>query len=321
MVTGLVYDRRFHEHQTGRGHPERPERLAAIVERLQSDGLWDRLVHVKFEPASLEWVTAVHDVAYVHRLKAACRAGHATIDCMDSAICPASYQVALLAVGGVLAAVDAVMRVAEGGLKNAFCAVRPPGHHAERDRSLGFCLFNNIAIAAEYLIRRHGLERVAIVDFDVHHGNGTQHTFEARRDVLFISIHEDPATLYPGTGFADERGIGEGEGYTINIPLEPGSGDDEYRRAFEQTVFPALERYQPQFLLVSAGFDASEYDPLAHMRVTAEGFLWMSRQLRRAADRLCQGRLVSVLEGGYDLGSLAECVSLHIQALMEQGDL
>ncbi len=317
LSTGLVYDKRFLDHVTGPAHPERPHRLLAIIEHLHKTGLWDRLQVLPATPADLKWVRKVHDQAYLDRLQQACLNHEAYIDCPDSAICPASYEVALLAAGGVLAAVDAVRQGPPAGVRNAFCAVRPPGHHAEHDQSLGFCLLNNVAIAAEYLIAHHAVERLAIVDFDVHHGNGTQHHFEDRPDVLFITLHEHPTSLYPGTGHAWETGRGPGDGYTINLPMNPGEGDREYRHAFLNTVLPALDRYRPQFLLLSAGFDASEYDPLAHMKVSVEGFAWMTRQLKMVAERHCDGQLVSVLEGGYDLRALADCVAAHIGILLQ----
>ncbi len=182
---------------------------------------------------------------------------------------------------------------------------------------MGFCLFNNVAIAAEYLIAKHGLERVAIVDIDVHHGNGTQHIFEHRRDVFYISIHEHPSYLYPGTGYASETGVGAGAGFTLNLPIAPPAGDEEYRHAMLKRVIPALDQYRPQALILSTGFDAADGDPLAHMEVTPPCFQWMTRQLKFGAERWCGGRVISVLEGGYDLGNLAECAALHVEALLE----
>ncbi len=314
MATGLIYDDRFLAHDTGPGHPERPARLTAIVERLKSLHLWDRLTHLEFGPADLRCVERIHSPAYVRRLKAACEAGEPFIDVPDSAICPRSYEIALLAAGGVLAAADAVMA---GRVTNAFCAVRPPGHHAERDRSMGFCLFNNVAIAAQYLIDRHGLKRVAIVDIDVHHGNGTQHAFESRPDVLFVSLHEHPSYLYPGTGSGWETGEGEGQGATINIPLDPRSGDEEYRRQMVFRVLPALERFAPEAILISAGFDAAAGDPLAHLELSPRGYQWVAQRLKAAAERACGGKLISVLEGGYLLGILAECAALHVETLLQ----
>ncbi|MCE9590060.1 MAG: histone deacetylase [Planctomycetes bacterium] len=314
MATGFVYSPRFLDHDTGRDHPERPDRLRAIVDRLKTHHIWDDLTHIPFGPAPLEWVERLHDRTYIERVKQACEAGERFIDTADSAISPASYEVALLAAGGAIAAADAV---ASGRVHNAFCASRPPGHHAERDRSMGFCLFNNVAIAAEYLIRHHGLSRITIVDFDVHHGNGTQHLFENRCDVLYVSLHEHPMHQYPGTGFTHERGVAGGEACTLNIPLDPGSGDGEYRRAVLDLVTPAIEKHRPDALLLSAGFDAVDGDPLGHMRVSPHGFQWMTRHLKRLAESLCGGRVVSILEGGYDLRLLAECVSLHLTALMQ----
>lgn len=317
MATGFIYSPRFLEHDTGPGHPERADRLRAVVDRLHTYHLWEELTHLPFDEAPREWVERVHDPRYVERVRMACEAGESHIDSRDSVICPASYDVAMLAAGGVIAAADAV---ASGRVHNAFCATRPPGHHAERDRSMGFCLFNNVAIAAEYLIQNHGMQRVAIIDFDVHHGNGTQHIFEDRCDVLYISLHEHPAHLYPGTGFTHERGFAGGETCTLNIPFEPGADDGMYRRAMLELVTPAIEKQRPDVLLISAGFDAVAGDPLAHMRVAPEGFRWMTQHLRRLAESMCNGRIVSVLEGGYDLKLLAECVSLHLLALLRSGE-
>jgi acetoin utilization deacetylase AcuC-like enzyme len=317
MTTALAYDERFCEHDTGPGHPERPQRVRAIEKHLRACGLWHRFDMVSFDAADDRSIEAIHDSAYMERLEASCRDGLGFIDTAESVVCPRSAEIARLAVGAALAAVDAVV---EQRAANAFCALRPPGHHAERDRSMGFCLFNNVAVAANYAIERHGLERVAIVDFDVHHGNGTQHTFEQRADVLFVSLHEDPACLYPGTGFACETGHGEGAGFTINLPMAPHSADESYREAFEETVLPALELFGPKMLFVSAGFDASAADPLAHLMVTPDGFAWMTEQLAAVAARTCGGRIVSLLEGGYDLASLAECVQHHVAVLLEAGE-
>jgi len=309
MVMGLLYDQRFQEHDTGPGHPERPARLQAVVEGLQEAGLWEAAQHLDFEPAELAEIQRLHQQHYVDRLFEAAGTGQAYIDSPDSAICPDSPAIAQLAVGAAHRAVDAV---ASGEVQQAFCAVRPPGHHAEADHSMGFCLFNNVALAAERLIRRHGYQRVAIVDFDVHHGNGTQHLFEDRADILFISLHQDPRTLFPGTGFASERGKGAGEGYTLNLPMEPGSGDQTYLETMREQLAPALTAFQPDFLLVSAGFDAAEADPLANMAVSADGFDGIARFLEDQARRLCGGRLVSTLEGGYDLGALKEGIKRYV---------
>ncbi|MFA9476854.1 histone deacetylase family protein [Phycisphaerales bacterium AB-hyl4] len=314
MRTGLIYSERFLQHDTGPGHPERPDRLLAIHNQLQARGLLDALAPLPFGLADRRWLELVHTPTYVERVFAACEAGEPYIDSADSTTCPQSAEIAQLAAGGAITAVDAVMA---GELHNAFCAMRPPGHHAEANLSMGFCLFNHVAIAAAYLIRRHGLQRVAIVDFDVHHGNGTQHLFERRSDVLFISMHQDPRHLYPGTGHAHETGRDAGEGYTLNVPLPPDSGDDVYLNALRSKVLPKLEAFDPQFLLLSAGFDASARDPLAHMLMTPKGFGQLTRELRAVAETHCRGRLVSLLEGGYHLEELANSVCHHVRALHE----
>jgi acetoin utilization deacetylase AcuC-like enzyme len=224
----------------------------------------------------------------------------------------ATFRVALHAAG---AALDAVREVAEGRLDNAFVACRPPGHHAEHDQALGFCFFNNIAIGAADLTSRMGYERVLIFDFDVHHGNGTQHSFEERKDVLYVSMHQHPRTCYPGTGYAEERGRGEGLGYTVNVPMPPYCTDEEYLAVFRQRLLPLFEEYDPQFVLMSAGFDAHRDDPLAQMNLTQAGFDALIRDVRDFARRKCDGRVVSILEGGYHYARLAECVASHLSIL------
>lgn len=315
MTTGLFYHDRFLDHLTGKNHPEHPDRLRAILRGLEDDGLLGRLQRPEFAPVDIELVNRLHDPGYVQHCFDDCRNHAPFIDSPDSAVCPDSADIAQLAVGAVIRATDLVLA---GDLQNAFCAVRPPGHHAEFDESMGFCLFGNIAIAADYLTHRHNLERVAIVDFDVHHGNGTQHLLQQRSDILFISIHQDPMTLFPGTGFGNEIGKGEGKGFTLNIPLFPGCGDDHFKQAFDTQIMPKLDEFMPQFLLVSAGFDAAIEDPLAQLHVTTEGFAWMSNQLADAADRHCDGKLVSVLEGGYDLDALSRGVNAHVTALLDR---
>ena len=309
---GLLVDERFERHDTGPGHPERAVRLVAIREALDREGLLSRSVRVEARPIKLSLLKGLHNGEYLTRLEAACRQGAHYIDVPDSAICPDSYEIALLAAGGTLEAVDLVM---SGEVSSAFCAIRPPGHHAERDRSMGFCLFNNIALAAERLLGRHELDRVMILDWDVHHGNGTQHHFDQRRDLLFCSLHGHPSYVFPGTGYEAETGFGQGEGYTLNIPMDPGATGDDYRRAFEEKVLPAAERFRPQFVLISTGFDAHRLDPLAPLDLETPDFEWMTRTVMDLARRHCQGRIVSVLEGGYNLDVLAECTVGHVALL------
>ncbi len=315
--TGLLWDEQFQTHKTGAGHPERPERLVAIGNALSNAGLVECCRPIAARPATAEELLAVHSREYLDRLAESCASGATQIDSADSAICPASYGIARYAAGGVLAAVDAVMA---GELHNAFCAVRPPGHHCERDLSMGFCLLGNVAIAAQHLRDRHGLERIAVVDWDVHHGNGTQHVFESTSAVFFCSLHGHPAYVYPGTGYPEERGTGEGAGATLNLPFYPGAADGDYRRAFDESVLPALDDYKPQFVLISAGFDAHRRDPLAPIDLDTASFGWMTRALTDVAGRHAGGRLVSVLEGGYDLEALGESTALHVQGLLSAAD-
>ncbi len=312
--TGLGQDARFERHLTGAGHPERPERLAHIAGTLKERGLTDACTAVDGSLVDTELVGRIHDSGYLERLRQACEDGLPYIDVPDSGICPESYEIARLAAGAVIGAVDGVMA---SRFQNAFCAVRPPGHHAEHRLSLGFCLLNNIAIAARHLIDDHGLSRILILDWDVHHGNGTQHTFEEDPRVLFVSVHGHPAFVYPGTGYEHERGRGLGEGLTINIPMQPHSGDAAYRRAFDEKVLPGIDSYAPQFVLVSAGFDAHRLDPLAPLDLETESYGWMTDAIVSIAKQHCEGRLVSILEGGYHLGALGDSVSLHVTRLLD----
>jgi len=310
---GWVYSNMFLEHDSGPGHPERPARLRAIVGALEKSGLLQRMTPVTFGPAEPRTLEMVHDPAYVGLVRMACEKDLGWVGSMDTGICTRSYEVARLAAGGIISACDEVMA---GRVGRAFCAVRPPGHHAEAYKAMGFCLFNNVALAAQHLIRHHGLTRVAIVDFDVHHGNGTQHFFEERSDVLFISLHEHPQFLYPGTGWPGETGRGAGEGYTINLPMPPGAGDEDYRDAFRDSVVPALDRYRPEFLLVSAGFDAAAGETIAHLSLSPAAFTFMTGELAAVSRRHCGGRLISTLEGGYELENLERCVPAHVKVLL-----
>jgi acetoin utilization deacetylase AcuC-like enzyme len=315
--TGYVYDPRYLLHKPGAGHPEQPARLEAIQGRLESTGLLQELTLIPPQepPAPLDWVARLHDADYIRRFKEACARGAAIFEVPDCGISPESYEIALLAVGGVLAAAAAVMG---GGVQNAFCAVRPPGHHAERARALGFCFFNNIAIGAVYLLEQFGLERVAIVDWDVHHGNGTQHLLDEDPRVFYLSLHEDPQYCYPGTGYRREQGKGPGKNFTLNLPLPPNSGDEAYLKALGEEGMPRLRQFAPQCLLISAGFDAHQDDPLAHMQLTRDGYRAMARLLLDLARETAGGRLITVLEGGYNLTALADCVEDHLRLLRGQ---
>jgi acetoin utilization deacetylase AcuC-like enzyme len=303
----------FHEgclrHSNGAGHPERPERLTAIRDHLARRGLLDRLLPIRPSPCPLERLARVHDPGYVEAIRRACERAPARLD-PDTGVSEGSWEAALLSAGGAVAASDAV---AAGRAGAAFVCTRPPGHHAERARAMGFCLFNNVAVAARYLQDEHGLGRVAIVDWDVHHGNGTQAIFEEDASVFYFSTHQHP--FYPGTGGRNETGRGEGRGATLNVPLPPGSGDREYRAIFRDVLRPALDRFRPEAILISAGFDAHRDDPLAGMSLTAEGYAGLTEEVRRAAEAHGGGRIVSLLEGGYDLMALAESVEAHLRGL------
>lgn len=297
--TGLVIDPRYQDHDTGSEHPERPDRIAVLL------SLADAAVAAESADAAFKLVPAraatgeelalVHDGAYVEEVEATQHQARFAFDA-DTPTSPRSYATACLAAGGFLALLDAIMA---GEVGNGFACVRPPGHHAERRRAMGFCLFNNVAVGAEYLRRRYGLRRVLVVDWDLHHGNGTQHIFESEPGVLYVSLHQYP--YYPGTGAMDECGRREGEGYTVNLPLPAGCGDAEYAEGFRRIIEPIAHEYEPEFVLISAGFDAHARDPLGGMEVSADGFRWQTRVLLDVARAHAHGRCAAILEGGYDL--------------------
>lgn len=308
--TALAFDPTHAGHTTS-GHPENHERLTAVWSRLQQSGLTDQVVRVSPTTAPWEAIERVHSRAYVASLRGAHAERTIWLD-PDTYMTPESLEIALRAAGGTLGCVDLVM---SGVAANAFALNRPPGHHATPSRAMGFCLFNHIALAARHAQRQFGAQRVAIVDFDVHHGNGTQDAFYADESVLFVSLHQSP--LYPGTGDAEERGEGPGLGSTINLPLPAGCSDATHQEAFRRVVVPALDRFKPDLLLVSAGYDSHWKDPLANMRVSVSGFATMVRTLLESADRLCDGRLVACLEGGYDLAALPLCVEASLTLLLD----
>lgn len=298
MTTGIVKDRRYLEHSMGDFHPESPKRLDAIYRMIDEEVSFPFL-NIEPRAASEEEIQWVHTPSYFDTVKATSGKERVVLD-PDTSTSARSYEVALLAAGGVLNAVEMIMR---GEAKNGFAFVRPPGHHAEASRAMGFCLFNNVAIGAEYLLKKHGLQRILIVDWDLHHGNGTQNAFYDRDDVLYFSTHQFPH--YPGTGHWSELGAGKGEGCTINIPLFPGKTDSDYNYIFEKILFPIAEKFQPDFILVSAGFDIYHGDPLGGMRITSEGFGSLAHSLKRLAEKHCQGRILITLEGGYNLQGLS----------------
>ena len=310
--TGFVYHPAYLNHDMGMGHPESPNRLRAIVSQLERSRVMDRLVRIDPAPAADDWITHIHAPSYVKKLNAAQpTSGYVSLDA-DTSLSPGSLPAAYLAAGGALAAADAMM---DGRVTNAFCAVRPPGHHAERDRAMGFCLFNNVAIAARYFQKQHGLARVLIVDWDVHHGNGTQHAFYDDPTVLFFSTHQYP--YYPGTGRSNERGEGKAEGMTLNVPMSGGQGDEEYLAVFQRTLVPAADAFKPDAVIISAGFDAHRDDPLAGMGLTEEGYAALTGIVAGIARRHAKGRILSCLEGGYNLQALAGSVERHVLALLD----
>jgi acetoin utilization deacetylase AcuC-like enzyme len=306
--TGIVRDEVYLEHDTGHGHPERADRLRALA-RLLEENPRDGLLEVKARDATAEELLRIHVPEHLRRVEATAGRPRSAFDA-DTPVSARSYDAARRAAGGVLALVDAVMN---GRVTNGFGFVRPPGHHAEASRPMGFCLFNNVAIAAAHLRASHGLERVLIVDWDVHHGNGTQHSFYRDSSVLFVSSHQYP--FYPGTGAADEVGLGEGEGFTINLPFPEGYGDRQYVEAYLEIVEPVARQFRPQFILISAGFDAHRRDPLASMEVTEDGFGRLARAILRVARDLCDDRAVAVLEGGYDLVGLARSAGTVLEEM------
>lgn len=310
MPTGFAYDVEFLAHDTGPGHPEQPARASAIMRHLERLDWFSGLTRCAPRAAERRWVETVHTGNYIRRAEAACRDGLTFLDSMDVAISARSFEIALLAAGAPLALADALVA---GDISNGFALVRPPGHHAEHDAAFGFCLLNNVAILARYLQQHHGFDKIAIVDWDVHHGNGTQHTFEADPSVMYVSTHQYP--YYPGTGAASERGEGRGKGTVVNCPMRAGAVDSAYELAFTERIIPALEAYAPEVILISAGFDAHRDDPLAEINLSTAAFSWMSQRLIEIADRHAGGRIISLLEGGYNLSRLGDCVAAHLSEL------
>jgi len=311
--TGFLYDERYLLHDTGPGHPESPERLKAICQGIKDADLLSKLTIIQASRADLKWIETVHAKHYIERFEAACRAGNSMLDYPDNQMCAETFETALLAVGGVL---DAAGRVMTGKLDNVFCAVRPPGHHAEYDHAMGFCYFNNAAIAARYLQIEWGIQRVGIVDFDVHHGNGTQHIFEEDPDVFYYSIHQHPTFAFPGTGRAFETGSGEGDGSTRNYPVLPGDGDKEYLGLIQRDLIPVIEAFSPEVIIVSAGFDAHVDDDMSDIKLSTQGYTRIMERIVALAELYSNGRVISVLEGGYCLKRLPELAANHVKVLL-----
>lgn len=312
-ITGYVYDPLFLQH-TKSGHPENVSRLQAILDELTSSGLLATLRQIPSRVATLEEITQIHTPAYVEQVQDICRAGGGRLD-PDTYTTPDSCDAALLAAGSLI---DLTLAVIDGQIRNGFALVRPPGHHALPDRAMGFCLFNNVAIAAKAAQRFRGIQRIAIIDFDVHHGNGTQAVFEADSSVFYSSTHQYPH--YPYTGKAEDIGRGAGTGNVLNFPFAVGVGAHGFQQAYTDVLLPALRRFRPELLLISAGYDAHWDDPLAGLGLSLTGQAWMSETLVAAAHELCQGRIVFTLEGGYNLNVLRHGVANSIKALTGRND-
>lgn len=312
-LTGLLTDPIYLEHDTGQ-HPENANRLRVILKELESSDVWDQLEKLPAVKAEREIIELVHDSDYIDSIEREIKSGAPFVGTMDCMVCPKTFDVAEYAVGGAL---SLVKKVETGELKNGFALVRPPGHHAEKRQALGFCYFNNIAICAEYLIKHKNYQRILIVDFDVHHGNGTQHSFESRNDVFYCSIHENPTVCYPGTGFETEVGFGDGKGFTLNVPMRSFSGDEAYLEVLKDQFIPAWEEYKPDFVLVSAGYDAHKEDPLARINITEVTYRAYMEALCRIAAAYSDSKLVGFLEGGYNLEVIPILVHNHIRQLVE----
>ncbi|MEM3699252.1 MAG: histone deacetylase [Candidatus Bathyarchaeia archaeon] len=297
--TAVIFSPIYYQHNPGRNHPESARRLSAIITELKRGQLsksrnWQ---FVEPEKASIEHIKLIHDIEYIRFVEAFCRSGGGLLDPEDTVVSLKSFEIALYAAGGTLKAVDLVMN---GKYENAFAVVRPPGHHAERFRAFGFCIFNNVAIAAKYLLKNYGLKRIGILDIDAHHGNGTQESFYQTDKVLYVSLHQDP-TIFPGTGFSDEIGEGQGLGFNVNIPLPFWTGDRLYLKALREIVVPIIREYKPQIILVSAGLDGHYTDPIGNLSLSVLCYQEIFETVVRLASEICYGKFVSVLEGGYSL--------------------
>ncbi|MFH1613407.1 MAG: histone deacetylase [bacterium] len=306
---GLIYHQDYLEHNTGH-HPENKYRLIYTLKHLQKSFLKKHLIYISPLKADEKYLQLIHTQKYIDFVKKSCKNGNKFIE-KDTPICENSFNVALLAVGGVFSGIDAVMKQK---VSSAFVLLRPPGHHAEKDKAMGFCLFNNIAIGAKYIQQKYNIQKIFIIDFDVHHGNGTQQAFYEDPSIFFTSIHQYP--FYPGTGNKNEIGEKKGKGFTLNIPLSVNSGNEEYEKNFEKYIFPEIKKFKPDFFLISAGFDAYEQDPLSNMNLTIEGFNKIGKLISEISNIYSNGKIVSILEGGYNINKLPYLIEAYLEAFI-----
>lgn len=310
MQTAFIYHPDFELHDTGSSHPETKSRARILFDFMKKSDLVDQLAWLEPEPADLKWIKNNHDYDYIHHLETSCLSGENIIDQGNTRACPASFEIARLAAGAAIQGVDSVLN---NNYQNAFCCCRPPGHHALYNSAMGFCFFNNVAIAARYAQEKYRIKKILIIDWDVHHGNGTQNSFYEDSSVFFFSTHQYP--FYPGTGAAEDTGAGAGIEYTLNVPMRAGANIENYKNAFIHSLTPAAEKFHPELILISAGFDAHRNDPLAAISLEDEDFGELTTLVKDIANNLCQGRIVSVLEGGYNLSALPRSVYQHLNIL------
>ncbi len=308
--TAVIYHPDYELHDTGSSHPETRSRARVIYDFIKKSDIEDELAWLEPEPIDLRWIKNNHRLDYINHVENTCLSGESIIDQGDTRACPASFEIARLAAGAAIKGVDSVLN---NDYQNAFCCCRPPGHHALHRSAMGFCFFNNIAIAARYAQENYAINKILIIDWDVHHGNGTQDSFYEDSSVFFFSTHQYP--FYPGTGAAEEKGAGTGLGYTLNIPMRAGANIESYRHAFNHSLAPAAENFRPELILISAGFDAHQEDPLAAISLEDEDFGELTALIKDIADRFCHGRIVSILEGGYNLSALPRSVYQHLNIL------
>ena len=310
----MVYflsDPYFSEHITGEFHPENPKRLNSIYNKLKSSGIFENVIKLKSEKINYESLKSVHDPLYIEKVEEECRKGYSLLSTGDTNICSSSNDVALHAAGGVLKTLDNIFN---SKINRGFCSVRPPGHHASADIGMGFCIYNNIALAAEHAKLKYNVEKIMIIDWDVHHGNGTQDIFYNDNSVLFVSTHQHP--LYPGTGSSEEKGADSGKGFTINIPMKKGTGNDDIISAFNEIIMPAAKRFKPELTLISAGFDSRKDDPLGGFLIDDDGFRELTRKVIEISEYSGSGKILSILEGGYNYEGLSNAVFSHMDELI-----